>query len=198
MKWFGAGWTNNTWIEGISKQDFRLAISHYDSRYVSQKQICQNMNYVWRAYSLVPVGSSLLSNFLYPFFIIHQSHETLRFLSDIASLIPPTWINILKVWQSLSNKGYFHLYNSRPNIFRWLEGRRTYYQKLYQNEMELRNWKLLIFGIYAPESHLWHAQNHGLPSIPELSKPEAQQKEFVSWIFKCGAGKKSRALWNSK
>lgn len=51
--------------------------------------------------SLIPIRSSLLPNFLYPFFVIHQNHKALRFPSHIVSLIPPTGVYILKIGQRL-------------------------------------------------------------------------------------------------
>ncbi|MFS7989156.1 hypothetical protein Hanom_Chr11g01043431 [Helianthus anomalus] len=46
--------------------------------------------------SLVPVGSGLLPNFLYFFFIIHESHKSLRLPPYIVPLIPTVMIKILK------------------------------------------------------------------------------------------------------
>ena len=53
--------------------------------------------------SLVPVSRSLLSYFNYSFFIICKAHKALWFFSNIATLVPSTGINILKIGQSLSH-----------------------------------------------------------------------------------------------
>lgn len=50
---------------------------------------------------LFPINRSLLPNLYDSFFVIHKDNETLRFFSDIVSLISSTGVNILKIGQSL-------------------------------------------------------------------------------------------------
>lgn len=66
-------------------------------------------------YLLFPISSRLRTSFLYSFLIIYKDHNTLRFLSNIVTLIFPAGVNILEIRQCLSQRKQYEHHLSMIN-----------------------------------------------------------------------------------